>query len=179
MPRRKKPSNRHQPNATGANIKWSVLWIKPKGDGDYRIIRKEFGNDLGAALDLYQRVVRAGKRLPTLRSNNVGFPPPERYRPYDARVRDKRWKKGKRQPGITKFKWVVRVPMRTLNRKGTWWCPYCREMRRFQQQGGFYIDGVIVPSEGYYCPLCGVSHRDIHVRRWNPLAQRIYMEQAK
>lgn len=179
MARRRKPRvHRVVPNALGGHIKWSVLWVVPT-DGGYRIIQHECGNDLGEAVRLYSKVVAAGKRFPTLRSDNVGFPPPEQLRPYTARVRNKLWVKGKRQKGVYKYKFVDRVPMAKRNRVGVWWCPYCRELRRFQQLGAFMIEGVPVPDkDGHYCPICGVSHRDWHVRKWNPVAYRLFVNQT-
>ena len=153
--------------ATGAHIHWEVRWVTVK-DGDYRIHVKDCEHDLGQALEIYQRVKSAGRRMVTLRSCNVGFPPPEKYLEY--------WVKKSRRNGRAKeIYYVHKVPMRKMNLKGAYWCPYCREMRKFQEQGGFYIEGVVVPEAGLYCPICGVSHRDVHVRKYNPLAaKRLY-----
>jgi hypothetical protein len=166
--------------ASGSHIKWSVLWVKPK-NGDYTIIRKEFGNDLTEALRVYQLAKQAKKPMATLRSNNVGFPAPPKLRPHIRRrkvtkevVVLRRGKRVKKQKAVLESYEVI--PMETYNRKGWWWCPYCREMRKFQRQSGFPIgDKSFVEAPGMYCPLCGVSHRDLHVRRSNPHADRMYL----
>lgn len=167
--------------ASGTLIKWSVLWVKPDKSGSYTIIRKEFGNDLTEALRIYQLATQAEKPLATLRSNNVGFPPPPKYRPYT------RHKKVKKQVAVLSGGRRVKrtqvslesyeiIPMEKYNLKGWWWCPYCREMRKFQSQSGFPIgERSFVEAKGMYCPLCGVSHRDAHVRKWNPHAWRMYL----
>lgn len=175
MARRPRVSRKHihVPNANGT-IRWSVLWVVPTKKS-YRIKEVEFEHDLTAAISLYTRAKQAGKRLVTLRSMNVGFPPPEKYQPYYKRVRDKRWKKGKRQKGVTKFKQVLVVPLRKLNRRGIFWCPYCREMRKFQEQPGTYVGRTFVEAPGLYCPIDGTSHRDYHVRKWNPVADDAFL----
>lgn len=146
--------------------------MKPE-EGDYSIIRKDFGTDLDGAVDLYTRAKAAGKRVVTLLSCNVGHPPPEHLLPYTRLVK----KKVKTRRGIKRK--MVRVkfdPMRARNRKGIFWCPYCRTLRKYQQQAGFWFEGKYVGEPGLYCPLCGISHKDFHVRKWNPIAYRIYME---
>lgn len=155
--------------ALGGHIHWEVRWVTTK-DGDYRIHVKDCEHDLGLALSTYERVRKAGRKLVTLRSCNVGFPPPEKYQEYWIT----KHKKVRNSAGKLRREayYVHKVPMRKLNRKGVFWCPYCRELRRFQEQGGFYIDGVVVPESGLHCPICGVSHRDHHVRKWNPEAQK-------
>lgn len=164
-------------NALPDHLRWSVLWVVP-GKKTYRVVRKECENDLAEAIRIYTKVVEAGKKFPTLRCNNAGFPPPERFQPYVAKVKDKRWIKGKRQRGITKYKFVTRIPLKKLNNKGIYWCPYCREMRRFRQQTGFVYEGIYVGSPGIYCPICGTSYRDFYVRRWNPICHRIWANET-
>jgi hypothetical protein len=74
---------------------------------------------------------------------------------------------------------VTRTPMLAANRKGIYWCPYCREFRKFQLQHEYYYDGQRIPEPdkrgGLYCPMCGISHRDMHVRRFNPIADRHFL----
>lgn len=160
--------------ATGAHIHWEVRWVVKKGS-DYAIMIHDCGNDLQEAMRVYSKLQGVGRRLVTLRSANVGFPPPEKYQPGWVTRKRKVTTKGrtrvKRVP-------ILVVPMNKLNRRGIFWCPYCREMRKFQEQGGFYIEGVRVPEGGLYCPICGVSHRDFHVRKWNPIAERYYVNQG-
>jgi hypothetical protein len=50
-----------------------------------------------------------------------------------------------------------------LNARGIWWCPYCCEFRRFVTKK--YKRKITM-----HCPLCQISTRDFHVRRWNPEA---------
>lgn len=174
--------------ASGAHIKWSVLWVKPSGDS-YEIIRKEYGTDLSEAMRIYALAKAAGKKLPTLRSNNVAFPPPEKYLPHTR-------KRVVKKPGTTKARRGGKVvvvattkkvletyeviPMEKVNRKGFYWCPYCREMRKFQIQSGFPIgEKSFVEAKGMYCPLCGVSHRDFSVRKYNPAAARQYFSDTQ
>jgi hypothetical protein len=177
MARRKQVVKHVVENGMADHMKWSVMWLVVK-DGDYSIIDKDMDNDLSEAIRLYTKAKAAGKKFATLRCRNVGFAPAERFRPYVARVRDKRWIRGKRQKGVTKYKFVTKVPMLKLNRKGIFWCPYCREMRKFQDQSAFFFEGIIVDAPGIYCPICGVSHRDWHVRKWNPIAKRMWVDET-
>lgn len=154
---------------TGTNARWSVCWVAVK-KGKRFVVEKDFETDLSAAIDLYTRAKKAGKPMVTLRCANVGFPPPEKYQPYE------KWmaKKERRNGRVRKFRVKVYVdPMEEVNLRGIWWCPYCREMRRFLQQDGFRFEGMSVPVEGVHCPICGVSHRDVHVRKYNPQARLI------
>jgi hypothetical protein len=186
MPRSARPSV--EVIATANTFRWSVLWVKPKG-GSYTIIRHEYGNDFTEALRVYNKAKAAGKRMATLRSNNVAFPPPEKYQPYRRQKVevvnvDKYVKRnGVRTKVNVKRKRLVpytEIPMEKMNLKGWYWCPYCREMRKFQHQTGFPIgEKSFVDAPGMYCPLCGVSHRDFSVRRWNPHAWRMYLTETQ
>lgn len=169
--------------ASGRHLRWAVLWVVPH-ESSYRIIRKEFDGDLDAAIDLYMKAKQAGKRLVTLMSPNVAFPPPEKYRPYTRRTVEVREVKVLRNG-----KYVTRkqktltpkyiVPMLKLNRKGIWWCCYCREFRKFQKQSGFTTtEGSWMEAPGMYCPICGVSHRLMPIRQYNPHAARLYTSQT-
>jgi hypothetical protein len=165
--------------ASGGHIRWAVLWVVPDGSS-YRIIRKDFDGDLDAAIELYTKAKRGGKRLVTLMSPNVAFPPPEKYRPYTRRTVEVREVKVMRNGKYVTRKQKTLTPkyidpMLNLNRKGIFWCPYCREMRKFQQQAGFQNEyGTFMEAPGLYCPLCGVSHRLMPVRQWNPHCSRLY-----
>lgn len=128
---------------------------------------------MGEALRVYTKLQSSGRKFVTLRSCNVGFPPPEKYQPGYIMVKNPKWKP--KQRGKKREKKFIEkrvVPMNKLNRRGIFWCPYCREMRKFQTQGGFFLDSAFVPDErGLYCPIDGTSYRDYHVRKWNPVAE--------
>lgn len=154
---------------TGHNARWSVLWVVRRNGRPPRIVEFPFENDLRGALELYVKA-KGKKPFATLRCANVGFPPPEKYRPYERAV----VKRVKRDGRTIKIKDYTTVePMGTLNLRGMWWCPYCREFRKFQHQDGFHFHGQPIYVEGVHCPICGISHRDHHVRKWNPQAQTI------
>src|SRR3954447_6645300 len=164
--------------ALGRHIRWAVLWVVPH-ESSYRIIRKEFGDDLDGAVELYMKAKKGGKRLVTLMSPNVAFPPPEKYRPYTRRTVEVREVKVMRNGRYVTRKQKTLTPkyidpMLNLNRKGIWWCCYCREFRKFQKQSGFTSGGIWIESPGMYCPLCGVSHRLMPIRKYNPHAARLY-----
>lgn len=173
---------------TGENARWEVIWWNKKKK---RFTVMPFGDDLAEAEALYRQVVQAAKPFATLRCCNVGFPPPEKYRPYThtERVRTgtkivKRSVKGK----VKRYRKVVYkevehevIPMIEVNLKGVWWCPYCRQLRKFRKQDGmtlsdrghdYYLDGTV-----YCCPVCRITHRNHHVRKWNPQAQKMPFRQ--
>lgn len=161
---------------TGDRTRWEVLWVVRKKGKQPRIVCIEFENDFSGALQLYLKVKAAGRPLCTLRCTNVGFPPPEKFRPHFIRVvvghkvvRRKGRKFRKKIYGDQEV-----IPLKELNLKGVWWCPYCREMRRFQHWDGYesrtLFSGVWIPKPGMYCPMCGISQEDHHVRKWNPQA---------
>jgi hypothetical protein len=166
--------------------KWEVLWIK-----DRKIHRKDCGTDLTEGIRLYMML--KGKRSGvTLRCKNFGSPPPLRLqsrivqykvlerldRPRIVRRNGKRYRKTHE----TVIKRGLYVPMKKKNRDGIWWCPYCRELRRFVKKK--YIEVELTPGgrttqihePGMYCPMCGVSHRDHSVRKWNPIAVKVFYE---
>lgn len=142
------------------HARWQVLWVVVK-KGKPKIMEYDFEGDLMGAVALYTKVKSANRRFATLRCANVGFPPPEKYLPY---VEKRKVKIG----GHTKIKEFDVTPMVTLNLKGIIWCPYCMQLRKPQYQDGFVHEGIHVPEEGTHCPICGVSHRDGQMRRWNP-----------
>lgn len=166
--------------ATGANLRWDVRWVIKK-KGRWHIIVKDFGDNLSEAISLYQKVLAAGRHHVTLRCKNSGFPPPEDLRPYwgKKKVKKQITRRGKTRTRIVRVD-VYRAPMKRLNREGTWWCPYCRELREFVRQYELPfkhpphpIVGDMMPTEeGLYCPMCLVGTSDHHVRKWNPLAER-------
>lgn len=145
--------------ASVAGVKWSVIWRK-KG----KWVRKRFGNDLGEAIALYEA---KHDQHPTIHSDNVGFPPPDRITHHERVKWEIVVKKGKRYK-----KKVVTVHnlMREYNDKGVWWCPYCIKLRPFK-----FIKTERGPE--MYCPVCQISNYDFHVRKHNPKAAII--EQAK
>lgn len=164
----------------GAHARWAVLWVveKPKKvklkKGGYRVenrpvvIEKDFEQDLNAAIELYVKVKEAGRENPTLLSRNVAFPPEERFLPYTKQVKRKDGRK-------TKIVTIRLEPMKIVNKRGLTWCPYCREFRKFQLQDGFRVDGIYVADKGWHCPMCQVSHRNHHVRKYNPqMVQEYY-----
>lgn len=161
-------------NGVAGRMNWSVLWFVPKTD---TIIRHRYGADLGEAVRVYSLVKRAGRVNATLRCDNIGFPPPKKWQPHYVRV--PKIVEGTRGKKRRVYETQHRVPMNKANRAGIYWCPYCREMRRFQLQNGFHSEGQWCPDPdprgGLYCPMCGISHRDFHVRRWNPIADRHYL----
>lgn len=160
---------------TGATARWEVIWWSRKGK---RFIVKDFQTDLHGALSLYTRVKAARAPFATLRCCNVGFPPPVAYRPHTKTFVKKEKVKRKGKIRIRRIKVQREItPMDEVNLRGIWWCPYCREMRRFRmQEGAMYRDGkyeYFIRGKGMYCPVCEISHIDSHVRRWNPEAQRL------
>lgn len=170
---------------TGEVARWEVIWWNRKKK---RFTVMAFGNDIASAEGLYAKVLVAKKPFATLRCCNVGFPPPEKYRPYQKPMMKKEKVRVKR-----KGRYVYRVkktvvhievtPMVEVNLKGVWWCPYCRQMRKFRRQDGmtytdasgdYYLDGVV-----WCCPVCAISHTNHHVRKWNPTAQKMPYRKIK
>lgn len=145
-----------------ARTRWEVIWMH-----NGQVKRKKFGADLAGAVVLYTKAVQAGKRGATLRCANVGWPPPAELQPHERVVR----LKGKKKP--TK----VRVtPMRKLNReRGLWWCPYCMKLRKFVHRTNTKVGGVTLRTNAWGCQVCGVTTKDSHVQRWNPLALEVEM----
>lgn len=163
---------------TGAVARWEVIWWSRKKK---MFIVKVFGNDLAGAEALYMVVARANAPLATLRCCNVGWPPPEKYRPYTKTMAKRVRVRGK----VKKVPVEVEVtPMTEVNLKGVWWCPYCRKMRKFKELDGmmytdpggheYYLDGKI-----WACPVCQITHTNHHVRKWNPHAQRMPFRKIK
>lgn len=141
--------------------RWAVMWIASNGR-KRKLIRKDFGDDYAGAKALYNKAMKADKPYATLACVNMGFMPPAELRP--RKVRKKGRMKGTRKIKIVE---VVVDPLKELNLQGKLWCPYCCELRPFVKKRGFYHRGIWVDEPGYHCPICGVSHRDYHVRHWN------------
>lgn len=152
----------------GDRTRWSVLWTTKD-----KVIEKTCGSDLMEAVRIYNLAREAGKPNATLRCMNVGFPPPEKYAPGWVTVKRKKKVRGKMRV-VQEEKFVE--PLAKLNNHGWWWCPYCMQMRKFEHQDGFLMDGRYVAAPGEYCPICGVSDRDAHVRKWNPRAKILYVQ---
>lgn len=149
------------------------MWIGSKnGHRKAKLIRKDFGDDLPSAEELYRKVLFAGRKAPTLACVNMGFPPPKELRPYTVtkRGRDRRTRKIRT---VT----VDVQPLKQLNAEGKLWCPYCRKIRPFQLKKTATVHGVHVRDTRYVCPICGISQRDHNVRFWNPTAA-LHMESS-
>jgi hypothetical protein len=159
----------------GIRARWRVAWIS-KG----RVISKDFDGDLGAALELLDKAKRAGKSGATLICTNKGFEPPEHLLPRRVeKVRKVIVKRGgKRRVKREIIRGVV-TPLKKLNATGVWWCPYCVKLRKFVFKPAVKFEGKMFPEPGYYCPVCGVGHKDWTVRHYNPVAQRMYDEPGK
>lgn len=137
--------------------KWSVMW---KGKNGY-MAEKRFEEDFGAALEFYVKVLGADKKWVTLRCCNAGFAPPRSITEHEQVSYQVVTRKGKRY----KKKVIEYINlMEQHNAEGTWWCPFCIQLRRF------YKD----PDEPFRvvmrCPVCEVSHQDFHVKAYNPKA---------
>lgn len=144
------------PKSTVENTRWSVIWLDKQG----RRIEKKPGPmfpglNFVDALELYHKVGKLGRRGLTLRCTNVGFPPPQRLLPHTIT----KVKRGRRRE-------FLRLPLKKLNKRGIWWCPYCMRLRRFQRiinrRGG---------GEVHRCPGCDIPHWDTHVQAYNPIAR--------
>lgn len=152
----------------GDRVKWEVFWVVTKGNKRY-IVDKQFGNDLNSAILLWTKAKAAGKPFVTLRSKNVAFPPPAKYQ-QRVEIEKKRVKRNGRIRIVRNE--IMVTPMTIVNHRGIVWCPYCREMRKFQKQEAFRFENILVPKPGYYC-ICGVSSENGMVRFYNPNAPRI------
>lgn len=151
---------------TGQKARWSVMWYSTKKK---RVFEVEYDHDLNGAIELYMKVKAQGKKMATLCSPNVAFPPPEKYLPHTKTVVTKKKITRNGKTRTKKIRTEVEVvPMREVNLKGITWCPYCREFRKFRKQDGFTLDGRFVATPGLHCPMCGNSHRNHHVRKYNP-----------
>lgn len=151
-------------NDASNRARWAVMWIAVKGN-KRRLIRKDFGDDYASAHALYLKAHDAGKPFHTLACVNMGFAPPAELRPYTKTMRGR----DRRTRRIRTVEVEVQ-PLKDLNREGKLWCPYCRELRPFTLKSGFMVGDIRVSEFGFHCPICKISHRDHHVRLWNPTA---------
>lgn len=156
---------------------WEVLWIR-----DGKIQRKDCGHDLFEAIRVRDLVKEAGRKGVTLRCKNFGFAPPAKLQPHEVTVKvpltnPKIVKRnGKRYRKTHELKRMLKIPLKQKNAEGIWWCCYCMQLRRFKKSTSFVIDGITVRETRHVCPMCGISHRDIYIRRWNPVASRLFYE---
>lgn len=140
------------------------MWVYVK-KGHKKVFRKDFGDDLASATDLYLRAHDAGKPAATLACVNMGFPPPKHLREHTIKKRGR----SKRTRKIVTVEVNIQ-PLKELNLQGKLWCPYCRTLRPFILRKTYKLHGMPVHDPRYVCPICGISHRDHHVRYWNPHA---------
>jgi hypothetical protein len=141
--------------------RWEVLWI-----ANSKIVKKDCGKDLYEAKRIYALALKANKPGVTLRCKNVGFPPPDKY--YRKPMVKTEVVNGRK----TKVKVYVSV-MNQLNVKGIFWDPYCCEMRKFVKRKGYKVGGIYMQDPHLACPMCGISHDNFYVKKYNPLAQRL------
>lgn len=135
-------------------VNWEVLWIS-KGT----IHSKEFEHDLASALELRDKLIAGERQNVTLRSMNMGFPPPDRYADRDPQ-------------GNLIIPREYEHRMALINLKGLWWCSYCLKLRRFEKTDCFVIDGIQVDEPAMSCPLCGASNRLNAIQKYNPKSLR-------
>jgi thiol-disulfide isomerase/thioredoxin len=160
---------------------WQVLWIK-----DGKVHRKHCGHDLMEAIRIHDLAKNADRKGVTLRCCNFGFPPPEKYLPHEVKVKvpldpPKIVKiKGKRYKKTFEVVTAVKNPMREMNKKGIWWCPYCQKMRKFVYHSlsvNQHLGNVQkFRDPAYRCPMCKIPHRDLTVRKYNPMAIQLVYE---
>lgn len=177
--------------ANATRVRWQILWVS-KG----RVHRKDFDHDLSAAVELYTKLLIGERKGVTLRSCNMGFPPPDKYADWETdrfEIITRGRKRYKRPlPDLLIEPREYRHRMHAINVKGWWWCPYCMKLRRFERREGHI--GKVVPGfhEGkavewvmrawsdphMACPMCGASHNDWNVAHYNPIAAR-YQEMRR
>lgn len=154
---------------------WEVIWVK-----NGKVQRKDCGHDLAEALRVRDLVKEAGRKNVTLRCKNFAFAPPADLQPHVVKVKVPLdpprivRRNGKRYRKTHELKNMLKVPLKQLNAEGIWFCPYCMKLRRFKKTNSFMIDGIRVAETRHICPLCGISHRDHYVRKWNPVAQKLF-----
>lgn len=158
---------------TTQHVNWEVRWIGARGKVNVR----KFGHDYVEAVRVYTLAVQAGKRAATLRSANIGFPPPpEKYADLEKYPRGRSKRTGKIVYGVrVKEPHTYLVRMRQVNAKGLWWCPFCMKMRKFVKKPGFTYEGIFVDKVHYACPMCAVMHDDGSVRKYNPIVTMMEM----
>jgi len=121
---------------------WEVIWARQ----DKSLVAIDFEHDFVGALELYEKIKKAGKPLATLRCKNIGFAPPEKYE----------------------------NKMEAYNHQGVWWCPYCMKLRRFELRAWAEIDDHLYRIDPErFCPICDISQGDHNICLYNPAARRI------
>lgn len=159
---------------TGSRALWEVIWVHPK---EKRLVRKDYGTDLQSAVDLYTKLKGANRRGVTLRCKNMGFPPPDELADREIITTVIKGRRVRAKRVMQPRQYLKR--MGVLNARGIWWCPYCRQQRRFIKTRGFYVRAVWVAEERMVCPVCRVSDHDWHVRRYNPIATNLEMRRGR
>lgn len=145
-------------NSANMPARWGVQWVGPTSG---KLLFKEFDDDFQRAIEWYARLKEAKAKNVTLRSMNVGFPPPKRITQHEeTKIIKKNGKKIRRTTTINL--------MQQFNQEGAWWCPYCIKMRRFKRK-------ITHQAIVMVCPACGISSRDGHVKRHNPYAAVVEM----
>lgn len=147
-------------NSLNNGARWEVRWRGKNGN----IVAKPFDDDFGKAIETYAKLQAAGKQLVTLRSCNVGFAPPDRITHHERTTYKAVMRGGKKYK--KKVTEIIDL-MPALNRKGVWWCPYCIQLRRFDQDRAYRAEVVMK------CPVCEITNYNWHVKRWNPVAKTI------
>lgn len=149
-------------NNAPERARWQVCWVTDDG----RVIRKDMGDDFHEAMRIYTMAVEGGRRAPVLRSKNMAFPPPVKWRPRYEDVLDVR--------GRPTGERIKHEPLEAANRAGQWWCPFCIKFRKFRHRKGWWTtEGVWMAEPSMVCPLCHIPHTAFDVKFWNPLARRI------
>jgi hypothetical protein len=132
-----------------------------------KIFEKKTDTDLAEAVRLHALLSKADKKGVTLRCCNVGHPPPASVLEYEEEYVEEvvvKVKGRKRKVLVRRTKTVDK--MNELNHEGIWWCPYCMKFRRFAAT-------VWEQRQLMQCPMCDITTRDWHVRRWNPFAMEL------
>lgn len=154
----------------GQHVRWKVVWLA-KG----KRIEKVFGEDWQGALDLYVKAKAAKKVGATLIPMNYSIDPPAELQPHEVQkvrksIVTRRGKRRVKKEVLT----VLITPLRKLNAEGIWWCPHCGKLRKFEFKRSIKHEGKNFPEPGYYCPICTIGHKAWPVRRWNPVAVKLY-----
>lgn len=153
-------------NGTPQRARWQVCWLGKSG----KIQRKDFEHNFSEALDLYGKLVVGERKFVTLRCCNISFPPPDKFADREEVVVIRNGKRYKGQKMIEPRMYHER--MHGANVKGAWWCPYCIKMRKFVRRNFTMFEGIRINEASMNCPVCGISHRDCGVQRYNPIAVR-------
>jgi hypothetical protein len=134
------------------------MWKK---DGKW--YQKATGDDFGAAQELMTKLQQTTRTNVSIRSMNVGFPPPARITEYEEIDYVVRLVKGVKKK--VKVVTVINL-LEQYNDEGHYWCSYCIKVRKFQRT-------LLGQREAMVCPACGITTRDGNIRRYNPKATNI------